>query len=144
MNYGETLSLNNKANNWGESAFSYRLEVKQRAHAVTGKQIIMIKCIDLSGYKQPKYMIIDADQSLNISTNGANGYKTVGNGNETGNGENAGNGGNITVIKDPSVKSFNINYTMNGGTGGAGTYGYNRGRDGRDGVYKEEVRAVNF
>ena len=43
------------------------------------------------------------------------------------------------------MKSFNINYEMRGGTGGAGVgYGYNRGRDGRDGVYKEIVRPVNF
>jgi len=144
MNYGETLTLNNNSNNWGKSALNYRLEVKQRAHAVTGKPVIMIKCIDLSGYDKPKYMIIDADQSLNIYTNGHNGYKTVGTGNATGPGANAGDGGNITVIKDPSVTSFNINYTMDGGTGGAGTYGYNRGRDGRDGTYKEEVRKVNF
>jgi|GEM_PF-1663612 len=144
MNYGETLTLNNSSNNWGKSAFNYRIEVKQRAHAVTGKQIIMIKSIDLSGYAKPKYMIIDADQSLNFYTNGHNGYKTVGVGESTGPGANAGNGGNITVIKDPSVTSFNINYTMDGGTGGAGTYGYNRGRDGRDGTYKEEVRKVNF
>ena len=144
MNYGETLTLNNSSNNWGESAFNYRLEVKQRAHAVTGKQIIMIKSIDLSGYAKPKYMIIDADQSLNIYTNGHSGCETVSCTHGTGSGENGGNGGNITVIKDPSVTSFNINYTMDGGTGGAGTYGYNRGRDGRDGTYKEEVRKVNF
>lgn len=144
MDYSETLTLNNNSKNWGKSALSYRLEVKQRAHAVTGKQVIMIKSIDLSGYEKPKYMIIDADQSLNIYTNGNNGYKTVGTGNATGPGANAGNGGNITVIKDPSVTFFNINYTMDGGTGGAGTYGYNRGRDGRDGTYKEEVRKVNF
>ena len=144
MDYSETLTMSNNSKNWGKSALSYRYEVKQRKHAVTGKDVIMIKQIDLGGYAKPKYMIIDADMTLNVTTNGANGYKTVGNGNDTGPGANAGNGGNITVIKDPSVTSFNINYTMDGGTGGAGTYGYNRGRDGRDGVYKEEVRAVNF
>jgi hypothetical protein len=144
MDYSETLTMSNSSNNWGKSAFSYRYEVKQRKHAVSGKDVIMIKQIDLSGYLKPIYMIIDADKSLNVYANGHNGYKTTGNGNSTGPGANAGNGGNITVIKDPSVTSFNINYTMNGGTGGAGTYGYNRGRDGRDGKYKEEVRTVNF
>ncbi|MGB1041404.1 MAG: hypothetical protein ACPGVD_11065 [Flavobacteriales bacterium] len=144
MDYSETLTMSNSSNNWGVSAFSYRYEVKQRKHAVTGKDVIMIKQIDLSGYQKPIYMIIDADQSLNVYANGHNGYKTVGTGNSTGPGANAGNGGNITIIKDPSVTKFNINYTMNGGTGGAGTYGYNRGRDGRDGKYKEIVRPVNF
>lgn len=144
MNYSETLTMNFNSNNWGKSGSSLKIEAKQRKHAVTGKDVIMIKVTDLSGYAKPKYMIIDADQSLNVYTKGHNGYKTVGTGNETGPGQNAGNGGNITVYKDPSVTNFNIEYTMNGGIGGAGTYGYNRGRDGRDGVYKEEVRAVNF
>jgi hypothetical protein len=144
MDYSETLTTNFNSNNWGTSGSSLKIEVKQRKHAVTGKAIIMIKVTDLSGYAKPKYMIIDADQSLNVWTKGHNGYKTVGTGNATGPGANAGNGGNITVYKDPSVTSFNIEYTMDGGTGGAGTYGYNRGRDGRDGKYKEIVRAVNF
>jgi hypothetical protein len=144
MDYSETLTMNFNSNNWGKSGSSLKIEVKQRKHAVTGKAVVMIKVTDLSGYTKPKYMIIDADQSLNVYTKGHNGYKTVGTGNATGPGANAGNGGNITVYKDPSVISFNIEYTMDGGTGGSGTYGYNRGRDGRDGKYKEIVRAVNF
>lgn len=144
MEYGETLTMANSSNNWGKSAFNYRVEVKQAPHAVTGKPVLSIKVTDLSGYKKPLYFKLDANMTLNFYANGHNGYKTVGTGNDTGPGANAGNGGNITVIKDPSVTVFNINYENNGGTGGAGTYGYNRGRDGKDGVYKEEVRAVNF
>ena len=144
MDYSETLTANFNSNNWGTSGSNLKIEVKQRKHAVSGKDVIMVKVTDLSGYAKPKYMIIDADKSLNIYTNGHDGYKTVGTGNATGPGANAGDGGNITVIKDPSVTSFNISYTMDGGTGGAGTYGYNRGGDGRDGAYKEIVRAVNF
>lgn len=144
MDYSETLTSNFNSNNWGVSGSDLKIEMKQRKHAVTGKPVIMIKVTDLSGYAKPKYMIIDADQSLNVWTKGHNGYKTVGTGNETGNGANAGNGGNITVYKDPSVTNFNLDYTTDGGIGGAGTYGYNRGRDGRDGTYKEIVRAVNF
>lgn len=144
MDYSETLTMNFNSNNWGVSGSSLKIEMKQRKHAVTGKEVVMIKVTDLSGYAKPKYMIIDADESLNVWTKGHNGYKTVGTGNSTGPGANAGDGGNVTVYKDPSVKNFNINYTVNGGIGGAGTYGYNRGRDGRDGTYKEIVRAVNF
>lgn len=144
LNYDEDLFFSNNAKNWGKSAFNYKLEVKQVKHASNGTDLLMVKLIDLSGYDKPQIFKIRADQTIHLNTDGANGYKTVGTGNDTGPGQNAGDGGNITVIKDPSVKSFNINYTMKGGTGGAGTYGYNRGRDGRDGTYKEEVRAVNF
>jgi hypothetical protein len=144
MDYSETLTMNFNSNNWGKSGSDLKIEMKQRKHATTGKDVVMIKVTDLTGYAKPKYMIIDANQSLSVWTKGYNGYKTVGTGNETGPGQNAGNGGNITVYKDPSVTSFNIDYNTNGGTGGAGTYGYNRGRDGRDGVYKEVIRTVNF
>ena len=144
MDYSETLTMNFKSNNWGKSGSDLKIEMKQRKHAVSGKDVVMIKVTDLTGYSKPKYMIIDADKSLTVWTMGSNGYKTAGTGNSTGPGENAGNGGNITVYKDPSAKSFNIDATMNGGIGGAGTYGYNRGRDGRDGKYKEVVKTVKF
>ena len=144
MDYSESLTMNFNSNNWGKSGSPLKIEAKQRKHAVTGKDVIMIKVTDLTGYAKPKYMIIDANQSLIVWSKGSNGYKTVGNGNDTGPGANAGNGGDVTVYKDPSVTSLTVEYTANGGTGGAGTYGYNRGRDGRDGKYKEVVRAVNF
>ena len=144
MDYSETLTMNFNSNNWGKSGSPLKIEAKQRKHAVTGEDVIMIKVTDLTGYAKPKYMIIDANQSLNVWTKGHKGYKTAGTGNETGPGENGGNGGNVTVYKDPSVTSFNVDYTTDGGIGGAGTYGYNRGRDGRDGVYKEVTRAINF
>lgn len=145
MEYGETLTMGNNANNWGESAANYTVEVKQMPHAVTGKPILLFKVTDHSGYQPILYFKMDANKTLNFYANGHNGYKTVNNGHDNGHGANAGNGGNITIIKDPSVKTFNINYTNRGGTGGAGVgYGYNRGADGRDGVYKEIVRAVSF
>ena len=136
--------MNFNSNNWGKSGSPLKIEAKQRKHAVTGKDVIMIKVTDLTGYSKPKFMIIDANQSLIVWTKGSNGYKTVGNGNETGPGANAGNGGDVTVYKDPSVTRLTVEYTANGGIGGAGTYGYNRGRDGRDGKFNEIERTINF
>lgn len=144
MDYSESLTMNNNANNWGESAANYTVEVKQMPHAVTGDPILLFKVIDHSGYQKDLYFKIDANKTLNFNANGHNGYKTTNGGHGNGPGANAGNGGNITVIKDPSVTIFNINYSNIGGTGGAGSSGYNRGRDGRDGIYKEEVRKVSF
>jgi hypothetical protein len=144
LNYDEALSFTNNAKNWGTSANDYKIEIKQVKHASNGSDILMYRVTDLDGYDPVKVFKLRADQTFNFTTDGANGYKTQGTGNETGPGANAGNGGNITVIKDPSVKSYDLNYSMQGGTGGAGTYGYNRGADGRDGTFKEEVKAVNF
>lgn len=145
MEYGETLTMGNNANNWGESAANYTVEVKQMPHAITGKPILLFKVTDHSGYQPILYFKMDANMTLNFFANGHNGYKTVNNGHDNGNGANAGNGGNITIIKDPSVTIFNLNYTNRGGAGGAGVgVGYNRGANGRDGQYKEEVRKVNF
>ena len=144
LNYDEDLYFTNNAKNWGTSANNYKIEIKQVKHASNGTDILLYKVTDLGGYDPVRIFKLRADQTLHFTTDGANGYKTVGTGNETGPGANAGNAGNITVIKDPSVESYNLDYSMNGGTGGAGTYGYNRGRDGRDGTFKEEVRAVKF
>lgn len=144
MDYSESLTMNFNSNNWGKSGSPLKIEAKQRKHAVTGKDVIMIKVTDLTGYSKPKFMIIDANQSLIVWTKGSNGYKTVGNGNDTGPGANAGNGGDVTVYKDPSVTRLTVEYTANGGIGGAGTYGYNRGRDGRDGKYNEIERTIKF
>ena len=145
MDYSETLTMGNNANNWGESAANYTVEVKQMPHAITGDAILLFKVTDHSGYQPILYFKMDASKTLNFYANGHNGYKTVNSGHDNGNGANAGNGGNITIIKDPSVTIFNINYTNRGGVGGSGVgSGYNRGADGRDGIYKEEVRVVRF
>jgi hypothetical protein len=147
MEYNEDLTFDNSSKDWGKSAYSYKLEIKQEKHNSNGTDILSCKLTDLTGNEKPIIFKIRADQTINLNTNGQNGYTTVEEGYsfaDAGPGQNAGNGGNITVVKDPSVKSYNLNYSMNGGTGGAGTAGYNRGRDGRDGNFKEEVRAVNF
>ncbi|MFD1552596.1 hypothetical protein DNU06_15500 [Putridiphycobacter roseus] len=144
MDYSESLTMDFNSKNWGKSGTPMKIEAKQRKHAVTGKDVIMLRVTDLSGWAQPKYLIIDANQSLIVWTKGHKGYKTAGNGNETGPGENGGNGGDITVYKDSNVTSLTVEYTTDGGIGGAGTYGYNRGSNGRDGKYKEIIKAVNF
>ncbi|MFD1552064.1 hypothetical protein DNU06_00810 [Putridiphycobacter roseus] len=144
LNYDEALYYTMQAKNWGTSANDYKIEIKQVKHQSNGTDLLLYRVTDLDGYDPVQVFKLRADQTLHFKTDGANGYKTVGVGNETGPGANAGNGGNITVIKDPSVTSYNLNYSLKGGTGGAGTYGYNRGQNGRDGIFKEEVRTVNF
>lgn len=147
MKYDEDLAMKYNAYAWGTSGHNFKIEVKQVKHALDDSDILMIRFTDLNGTYGTQMFKMQADKTLHVFTNGHNGNKTVKDGYtfaETGPGQNAGNGGNITVIKDPSVKEFNLEYSNNGGIGGAGTAGYNRGRDGRDGTFKETVRAVNF
>lgn len=147
MKYNEDLAMKYNAYAWGTSGNNFKVEVKQVKHALDGSDILKIRFTDLSGSYGVQVFKMRADQTFHVFTNGHNGNQTIKDGYtfaKTGPGQNAGNGGNITVIKDPSVKQFNIEYTNQGGIGGAGTAGYNRGRDGRDGTFKETVRAVNF
>ena len=76
--------------------------------------------------------------SVSSNRNGGNG------GTDDGRGNDGGNGGNLTVIKDPNVKFFNLDYSNRAGRGGKGSHPSYDGRDGRDGTFKEEVRAVNL
>ncbi len=147
MKYDEDLAMKYNAYKWGTSGNNFKIEVKQVKHALNGSDILMIRFTDLSGSYGTQIFKIKADQTFYVYTDGHNGNQTIRDGYtfaKRGPGQNAGNGGNITVIKDPSVKQFNLEYSNKGGIGGAGTAGYNRGRDGRDGAFKEIVRAVNF
>ena len=147
MKYQEDIAMRYNAYAWGTSGHNFKIEVKQVKHALDGSDILMIRFTDLSGSYGTQQFKMRADQTFYVYTNGHNGNQTIKDGYtfaKTGPGQNAGNGGNITVIKDPSVKEFNLEYSNKGGIGGAGTAGYNRGRDGRDGTFKESVRAVNF
>ncbi|MFK7948128.1 MAG: hypothetical protein AB8G11_11080 [Saprospiraceae bacterium] len=147
MKYNEDLAMKYNAYAWGTSGHNFKIEVKQVKHALDGSDILMIRFTDMSGSYGTQLFKMRADQTLYVYTDGHNGNKTGKDGYtfaKTGSGQNAGNGGNITVIKDPNVTQFNLEYSNNGGIGGAGTAGYNRGRDGRDGTFKETVRAVNF
>lgn len=140
--YNEDIVFNYNGTSWsrsaGISANSFRIEVKQVKHATTGKDILMIRIYDVTSSTVVSEFKMAANQTLKFFAKGGNG------GTDDGKGFNGGNGGNITVVKDPSVKEFNISYEIFGGRGGQGHNSGMSGRDGRDGVYKEEVKAVKM
>lgn len=142
LKYNEDITFgysNGKTSNFGNGghANTYRFEVKQVKHAVTGKDILKIRIINVTdGSKIKSEFKMGVDQSLHFYCNGGKGGKS----NDQWGIGNGGNGGNIIVVKDPSVKYFNFDYHNNGGAAGP-NYSARRGRDGS---YKEEVRAVNF
>lgn len=141
LKYNEDISFsyrNGTTSSYGNggNAMNYRFEVKQVKHAQTGENLLQIRITNVSESSVLSEFKMRADQTLHFSCNGGNGSEYhdhwgIGNG---------GNGGNITVIKDPNVTSFNFDYSNLGGNPGPA---YNAVR-GRDGSYKEEARAVNF
>ena len=133
FNYRNGASLSSGS---GGNASNYRFEVKQVKHVKTGEKLLKVRIINVSdGGSIVSEFKINADQTLHFSCNGGNGGDTWQS--DLGNG---GNGGNITVIKDPSVEYFNFNYSNQGGNPG-NNYAARRGRDGS---FKEEVRAVKL
>ncbi len=140
--YNEDISFNYNGMNWsrsaGVSANDFRIEVKQVKHASNGSDLLMIRIINANGSDVVSEFKMKTSQTLNFYAKGGNG------GSDNGQGYNGGDGGNVTVIKDPSVKEFNLNCENYGGSGGQGHNTNMSGRNGRDGVVKEEVRSVNF
>lgn len=124
----------------GQNGESYRIEIKQTKHASNGSDLLMIRVINVSqGGSVVSEFKMGIDQTLHFQVDGGNANTDI-----NGYGQAGGNGGNIAVIKDPNVKYFNIDYTIAGGQGGKGESPSMAGQDGRDGTYKEEVRAVKF
>lgn len=128
---GTTSSFGN-----GGNAMNYRFEVVQVKHAVSGADLLKVRITNVSEGNVVSEFKMGADQTLHFSCNGGAGSAShdqwgIGNG---------GNGGNITVVKDPSVKYFNFDYSNLGGNPGP-NYSAVRGRDGS---FKEEVRALKL
>lgn len=134
--YNQNMSHAWNGTSWsrsaGESGYNITLQIKQAKHAVTGEDILMVRL--LKGSEVMDEYKIGIDQTIYLRCNGGKGGYEDGKG-----GFNGGNGGNITVLKDPNVKYYNLDYSNNGGQ--AGSLGASSGRDG---VFKEEVRALKF
>ncbi|GAB5417977.1 MAG: hypothetical protein Crog4KO_14300 [Crocinitomicaceae bacterium] len=141
VKYNEDVSFsyrNGYERNWGNggNAMNYRFEVKQTKHTETGEALLKIRIINVSeGGALVSEFKMSPDQTFHFSCNGGNGGKY--DDPQPGNG---GNGGDITLIKDPSVKYFNFDYSNKGGNAGP-NYAAVRGRDGS---YREEVRQLQF
>lgn len=117
-----------------------RLEVKQVKHLVTGEALLEYKVFNGRGVLL-KHFRIDKSASVNVSVNGQKGWKAISASKPPMNGTK---GGDVTVIIDPSVSSYNLNISNKGGRGGEGGYGYPAGRDGSDGRVEKINQKVNW
>ena len=140
--YNEDISFNYNGMSWsraaGEAANSFKIEVKQMKHKVNASDLVAVRITNLSTGKMVSEFKMKSEQVLHFSCKGGSG------GSDNGRGNDGATGGNITVIKDPGVKTFNLDYNNRGGKGGRGSNSTLDGRTGRDGTFKEEVSAVNF
>lgn len=140
--YNQDITFNYNATGWsrsaGEAANSFKIEVKQVKHKVNGTLLNAIQITNVSMGTVVAQFKIGVDQTLHFSCNGGYG------GSDDGYGKDGGDGGKITVVKDPSVKTFNLNYSNRGGKAGKGSTTSYDGRAGRDGDYVEQSAAVTF
>lgn len=140
--YNQDITFNYTATGWsrsaGETANDFKIEVKQVKHKVNGSTLNAIQITNVSMGTVVAQFKLGVDQTLHFTCNGGYG------GSDDGYGKDGGDGGNITVIKDPTVKTFNLNYSNRGGKAGRGSTTSYDGRAGRDGEYVTETATVNF
>lgn len=107
----------------GGPAENLTVKVTAGKHNQTGKAINKIQVYSNSRNEVIAQLKLDPSTSLVINSiggagmNGRKGYKSSHVGGKGGNG---GNGGHVTIIKDPSVKSLDLEINNQGGAGGKG------------------------
>lgn len=142
MLYNQDITFNYTAIGWsrsaGENANSFKIEVKQVKHKVNGSPLNAIQITNVTTGAVVAQIKLGIEQTLNFTCDGGYG------GSDDGYGKDGGDGGNITLIKDPSVKSFLLNKSNRGGKAGKGSTSSYDGRTGTQGEFTEQVSAVTL
>lgn len=130
------------------------VKVKTVTHKQNGKKINKIEIFNRTKNELVAQYKLTPNTKLIIYNGGGrgmDGFNGRSNSPNGGNGGDGGAGGNITLIKDPSVKTFNVvlnNQGGSGGRGGAPKYSTSsRGRNGRkgsSGSISRQVKPVNL
>jgi hypothetical protein len=125
MYYGDKVMLDYNPNQY-QNAGDMRIEIKQVSHAIDKNDLIECKVYGSKG-DVLRHFRINKEAMIVAQTNGNNGSS----------GENGKNGGNITIVVDPSVSSYNIQTSNRGGKPGKG--GILSGADGKVETLKQKV-----
>lgn len=130
------------------------IKVKTVKHTKTGAAINKIEIYNETKSKTVARYKLTPNTNLTINAiggQGMNGWKGRQSETAGGNGGNGARGGNVTLIKDPSVKQLNITINNQGGRGGKGGQPYystghkgNDGNNGNDGMLTTRVASVNL
>ncbi|WP_339810980.1 hypothetical protein [uncultured Imperialibacter sp.] len=130
------------------------IKVQAVRHKKTGASLNKIEIYNTTKAKTVAHYKLTPDTPLIVNAKGGQGMNgSKGRQSETagGNGGNGGSGGSVTIIKDPSVASFNITINNQGGKGGNGGPPYyntgikgNDGNPGADGYTDTKIASVNL
>lgn len=144
MDYSKSVDLNYNAEMRSDKRSivggDMRIELKQLKHAVTSEDLLEYKVFNGKG-ELLKHFRINQSASVNVSVNGQKGWKAI---SATKPPMNGTKGGDVKIIIDPSVGSYNLNISNTGGRGGDGGYGYPAGSDGRDGKVEKVKQKVTW
>lgn len=88
-----------------------RIEIKGVKHGVSGAELLEYKVFGTKGNLLRHFRVANG-VFVTAQCDGQKGWK----------GQNGTDGGNITIVLDPSVKSYNLNTSNKGGQAGAGGY----------------------
>jgi len=87
-----------------------RVEIKAVKNAVSGADLLEYKVFAAESGRLLRHFRVDLAAGVSVETSGQKGWK----------GQDGTDGGNITVVVDPSVTSYNLNTRNNGGKRGEG------------------------
>ncbi|MBX7095405.1 MAG: hypothetical protein K1X56_11835 [Flavobacteriales bacterium] len=118
-----------------------RVEIKAVKHGVTGENLIECKAINPKDGSILRHFRINEGSGINVETCGQKGW----NASSSKPAQDGTHGGDITIVIDPSVKSYNINTRNTGGRGGSGSSQYPRaGANGSDGRVEKLNQKVSW
>jgi len=116
------------------NAGGLRIEIKLVKHGVTKENILEYKVFSKESGNLLQHFKVTEDTPVNASLKGARGWKSEG----SKAARDGGPGGDVKIIVDPSVKSYNLNIVNPGGAG-AGT-----SQTGRDGKIEKVAQKVTW
>lgn len=139
MEYDEAVQLNYAAQSqstagYQQRAGSLRIELKQIKHGVTNEDILEYKVFNISDGKLMKHFRLKPGTPVNVNVNGASGWASS----AQRVARDGGDGGDVTLIIDPSVKTYTVNIQNKGGSANGGI------RPGNPGKVEKQTMAVSW
>lgn len=112
-----------------------RVEIKATKHAVTSKPLLEYKIINVKDGRTLKHFRVEENVAVTVQTCGQKGWGAQG----SQPAQDGTKGGDVTVVTDPSVKTYNLTIRNTGGASSGGTT-----TKGADGKVEKIVQKVNW
>lgn len=112
-----------------------RVEIKSVKHAVTSKPLLEYKVINVKDGRTLKHFRVEENVAVTVQTCGQKGWGAQG----SQPAQDGTKGGDVTVVTDPSVKTYNLTIRNTGGAASGGMT-----TKGADGKVEKIVQKVNW